>query len=275
MPARFQMSKSPTLDAYFARIGWGGPTTADFATLSGLLAAHMRSIPFENLDVLAGDPIRLGVDDVHAKLVAARRGGYCFEHATLFADVLDRLGFSPQRHSARVVLFFPRTQSPRGHMFLTLRLAGTDYVVDPGLGGPAATRPIPLVDMGADGDGASTHWMIRDGGYWLLRTRQDGASRDVWASTLEADNLIDFEVANHFMQTHAKSPFRSRLMASRCTPDGRVTIMNREASLIRDGRRETVDLASRAALRDCLAEHFGIDYPRVERLALPFISEWQ
>ena len=112
MPARFQMSKSSTLDAYFDRIGWGGPTTADLATLSGLLEAHMRSIPFENLDVLAGDPIRLGGDDVRAKLVAARRGGYCFEHATLFADVLDRLGFSLQRHRRGSCCSF-RVRNPR------------------------------------------------------------------------------------------------------------------------------------------------------------------
>ena len=49
----------------------------------------MSRIPFENLDVLLGRPIRIDLASIQAKLVAASRGGYCFEHARLFAAVLD------------------------------------------------------------------------------------------------------------------------------------------------------------------------------------------
>jgi N-hydroxyarylamine O-acetyltransferase len=74
-----------------------------FETLAGLLHAHMLRIQFENLDVLLGRPVRLDLDSLQDKLVRARRGGYCFEHATLFAAVLEKLGFQPVRHAARVV----------------------------------------------------------------------------------------------------------------------------------------------------------------------------
>lgn len=53
----------------------------------------MRHIPFENLDILLGMPIRLDLQGVQLKLVDTRRGGYCFEHVTLFAAVLEALGF--------------------------------------------------------------------------------------------------------------------------------------------------------------------------------------
>ncbi|HEY6895457.1 MAG TPA: arylamine N-acetyltransferase, partial [Rhodanobacteraceae bacterium] len=66
------------LEAYLARIQWNGARTPTLATLRALLQAHMRAIPFENLDVLLGRPVRLDLDGVQSKLVLARRGGYCF-----------------------------------------------------------------------------------------------------------------------------------------------------------------------------------------------------
>ena len=114
------MTASLDLDAYLDRIRWGGAVRQDLDTLSGLLRAHMRSIPFENLDVLLGRPIRLDLQGIQDKLVRASRGGYCFEHATLFAAALEALGFKPARHTGRVVVFVPRTAAPRTHMFLAV-----------------------------------------------------------------------------------------------------------------------------------------------------------
>jgi N-hydroxyarylamine O-acetyltransferase len=122
------------VDAYLERIHWRGKVSPTFDTLAGLLDAHMTHIPFENLDVLLGRPISLDLSALEQKLVRARRGGYCFEHATLFAAVLERLGFQPVRHSARVTLFEPRTVSARTHMFLTVAIDRETFVIDPGFG---------------------------------------------------------------------------------------------------------------------------------------------
>ena len=234
----------------------------------------MRSIPFEHLNTLLGRPIRLDLDGIQAKLVRDRRGGYCFEHATLLAAVLEELGFQPVRHSARVVLVSPRTQSPRAHMFLTVKLAEGTFVVDPGFGGGAAQFPVPLVDSAVKpGDGA-THWMSRDGGYWIMRSFADGKTIDGWVSTLEHDNPVDFEMANHFTATHPGSPFLNRLLMNIFTRDGRVSLMNqdftiREGEVVSSGK-----LADRAALRSFIDQHFGFDFPDVEKLRVPFIPEW-
>src|ERR1700691_1534010 len=116
------MSDSLNLDAYFERINWGAGTNPTFATMAGLVRARLFQIPFEKLDILLGRGVRLDLDSVQAKLVHAHRGGYCYEHATLFAAVLERLGFQPVRHAARVILFAPITRAPRTHMFLTVQL---------------------------------------------------------------------------------------------------------------------------------------------------------
>jgi N-hydroxyarylamine O-acetyltransferase len=120
------------LNAYFARIGWTGGRDSSFETLCGVLKAHTGTIPFENLDVLLGRPPRLDLDGLQDKLVARRRGGYCFEQATLLAAALTELGFAPVTHAARVVLMRPKEQSPRGHMFLSVRFGGETFLLDPG-----------------------------------------------------------------------------------------------------------------------------------------------
>ena len=80
------------LPAYLARIAYSGRLEPNRATLAGLLAAHMTSVHFENIDVLLGRPIRLDVESLQDKIVHGRRGGYCFEQATLFEPRCARSG---------------------------------------------------------------------------------------------------------------------------------------------------------------------------------------
>jgi len=76
------------LDAYFQRIDWSGGRDPTLATLAGLIKAHTARIPFENLDVLLGRTLRLDVEGLQDKIVGARRGGYCFEHASCLRPCL-------------------------------------------------------------------------------------------------------------------------------------------------------------------------------------------
>ncbi|MGH2914977.1 MAG: arylamine N-acetyltransferase [Solirubrobacteraceae bacterium] len=77
------------LRAYLERIGLtGGPSPS----LAQLHRAHVTAIPFENLDPYCGLPVSLEPDALYDKLVARRRGGYCFEQNLLFAAALIRKG---------------------------------------------------------------------------------------------------------------------------------------------------------------------------------------
>ena len=239
------------------------------------MRAHMRAIPFENLDVLLGRGIRVDLDSVFAKLVTARRGGYCFEHSTLLAAALTHLGFAPVPHSARVVLFNPRHASPRTHMFLSVTIAGTRYVLDPGFGGHGPLVPVPLVEDYAVRDGADVHRFVRREGEWVLETPIGGAMTPLWMSTLEAESPIDFVMANHFTCTWSESPFVNRLMLRALTPEGRVSVMNRDVTVLRGAASERHELADRTALRQLLVAHFGFDLPEAERLRVPAVTEWR
>jgi N-hydroxyarylamine O-acetyltransferase len=262
------------LDGYLARIGWRGPIEPTREMLAGLTRAHIASIPFENVDVLLGRGVRLDLESIRRKIVAAGRGGYCFEHGMLFQAALERLGFRATAHAARVLVINPRHQSPRTHMFLTVQLDGERVVVDPGFGGHGPLVPVPVREGGDVRDGTDRHRMVRHDGEWVLEAEIDGRMTPLWTSTLEPELPIDFDLANHWVSTSPASPFVNRLMLRALTPGGRTSVMNRDVTVLRDGAAEKYQLADRRALRLLLGEHFGFDLPEVEGLKVPMVPEW-
>jgi N-hydroxyarylamine O-acetyltransferase len=269
------------LDAYLARIGvaadpaWPAPVNSpDIGALAVLMRAHMAAIPFENLDVLLGRGVRIDLDSVADKLVTARRGGYCFEHATLFQAALAALGVNTAAHAARVLLVTPKREAPRTHMFLTAVDHDTTWVLDPGFGGPGPPGPVPLVDGQEVRHGREVHRAVRRDGEWVLEGLVKGTMTPLWTSSLEPQFPVDFALANHYVSTFPGSPFVTRLMIRALTPHGRVSAMNRDLTVLHDGVAETRQLADRAELRALLTRYFGFDLAEVERLRVPSLPEW-
>jgi N-hydroxyarylamine O-acetyltransferase len=262
------------LDAYLARIGWQGSLEPTLETLTGLTRAHITSVPFENVDVLLGRGIRIDLDSIVQKMVAGGRGGYCFEHGTLFQAALERVGFTPTAHAARVVVIVPRDQSPRTHMFLTVEIEGERFVLDPGFGGHTALVPVPLREGAEARDGSDRHRLVRRGDEWVLEAEIDGKMTPLWVATLEPHLPVDFQLANYWVSTAPTSPFVNRLMLRALTPGGRTSVMNRDVTVLSGGKTEKYQLADRKALRALLDEHFGFDLPDVETVKIPMIPEW-
>ena len=158
-------------------------------------------------------------------------------------------------------------------MFLTVALPEGTFVADPGFGGLAAEVPLPL-DAAPERQPSDTHRIDSVDGVRVLRALSDGNWVDAWFSTLEVENAVDFELGNHFTATHPSSQFVNRLMLRALTPDGRVTVMNRDATIRKDGAAPVRRTLDRPALRALLNEHFGFDLPEVERLRVPTVPEW-
>ncbi len=82
------------LPRYFQRIAYTGAARADLACVTEIMRCHLRTVPFENLDVQAGKGVSLAPEDIVEKVVGRRRGGYCYEVNGLFAMALTALGVS-------------------------------------------------------------------------------------------------------------------------------------------------------------------------------------
>jgi len=268
------MTNTFDLDAYLARINYAGPRTPSYETLAGIQAAHIANIPFEIFDIHLGRPFRLDHEGLRAKLITARRGGHCVEHASLMYAALDAIGFAPVRHSGRVVLFAPREQTVRSHMFLSVTIGGTRYVVDPGFGLLSCPDPIP-VDGTPVPIGAPTHRLVREGDDWILCVTRHGGETRGWISKMEEEYPVDFEMMQHYLVSHPASFYKHNLVATAVTKEGHVNIMNREASVIRHGAAQPTRLADRKALRLFVAEHFGFDLPELETIKVNAVPGWQ
>ena len=252
------------VEAYTRRIGYVGPLTPTLDTLNDLMSAHVQAVPFENLDVLLGRSIDLAPDALQRKLVASRRGGYCFEQNGLLLLVLETIGFDVTPLSARVRYQRPRDYTPaRTHLFLRVSIDDEPWMADVGVGGLSLSSAIRLDVQGEQPTRHEPRRIIRDAGRQLLQVRFGDDWQDVLEFTGEEMPPIDRELANWFTSAHPQSHFRNRLVAARALPDGgRLTLLNRELT-VRDraGRAQTQLLGSPSELLDVLDSRFGLSFP--------------
>jgi N-hydroxyarylamine O-acetyltransferase len=247
------------LAKYFARIDYPGPTEANLPTLRAVHLAHATHIPFENVDVLLGKPIRLDLPSLAKKLVDHRRGGYCFEQNTLLAAVLELLGFRVARLLARVHAEGRRLH-PRTHMVLEVAADDRAWLADVGFGGWGLLEPIALEET----ESRQCAWdyrLVHDGAEWLLQARQDGRWRELYSFTREPQLPVDFEPANHYTSTHPDSGFVHTLCVQRPLPETRYVLRNRELTVVTAEATDTRTLDDDAELLHVLADRFNLELP--------------
>ncbi|MFD9541590.1 arylamine N-acetyltransferase [Streptomyces sp. NPDC060022] len=265
------------LDAYFARIGWSGERRPTREVLRSVHRAHMLGIPFENLEPVLGSAPSLALDDVESKLVRSERGGYCYEHNTLFTAALTQLGFRVTLLAARVVLgAAPGDIRPRTHMLLKVEAendpadptAPTVFLADAGFGSSGALlEPIPLIVDTELHDTPRHHRLVHaphDGPLelWELQTDKGGVWEPQYEFTLEPFEAPDFEVINWHVATNPRSPFQQAVYAQRTLPGLHRALSGRTlVETADDGTVVERELGDAAEVLRVLADDFGVRLP--------------
>jgi arylamine N-acetyltransferase len=224
------------LAGYLARVGVAEREPSREA-LDELHEAHVRAFTFDNIDVLLGTHPGVTLEAVQDKFVGRGRGGYCFEHATLFAAVLERLGYDVRRLLGRVG---PPTMSPRTHCVIEVSLDGERLLADPGFG-MSVLRPIPLED-GAEDDFRGWRYRVRRAypavagpGWELHRLRESG-----WELMHTTDDLpvqpVDVTMGHHFTSTYPTTHFRHGLMLNKHSADHHTALSTNAVTIRRPGQ---------------------------------------
>lgn len=223
------------LDGYLARLGIPARPPSREA-LDELLEAHVRTFTFDNIDVLLKQHPGVDIAAVNEKFVGRGRGGYCFEHSTIVAAALERLGYDIERRLGRVGDPEKGTQHGRTHLTIEVRLDGERLLCDPGFG-MSVLRSIPLVHDARD-DYLGWHYRVRgtaDGAWALERRRGDGW--EVGHITDEVAVLpIDLLIGHHFTSTFPRSNFRTGLMICKHLPGRHVTVTHEALTIRRAGQ---------------------------------------
>ena len=279
------MTHSLDTTSYFARIGYTGSRAPTLAVLNAIMSRHVQSIPFENLDILLNRPISIELAAIEDKLVHQRRGGYCFEHNTLFLHLLEALGFTVTAISARSrYQRSGRDSLPRTHMFLQVELEGESYLVDVGFGGLSLSAALRLVlDIQQDTPHEPRR-IVSEGRWDSFKLRAPDAVlvhqayfantwHDVCEFTLEPMSPIDREMGNWYTSANPRSHFRDHLMVALATPEGRVMLSDSELTWRqRDGSAKSRILQTQSELLDTLAEHFNLKFPSSTRFGCPALA---
>jgi N-hydroxyarylamine O-acetyltransferase len=238
------------LRAYLDRIRYEGEITPTAETLRGLHRAHMLAVPFENLDIRRGVPITLSVPAFYEKVVARRRGGFCYELNGLFAWLLSELGFSVTLLSASV--FSSGILSPEfDHLALWVACEGP-WVADVGFGDSSL---VPLRAGHAAGSESEEYSVAEAGESWIVQRRREPQ----YALGLTPRRLEEFEDRCVFQQTSPDSHFTRNTICSLATETGRKTLSGAKLILTTGERREEREVGGAEEYRGLLASMFGIE----------------
>jgi N-hydroxyarylamine O-acetyltransferase len=245
------------IDEYLSRIDYHGPREPTAATLRALHERHLLSIPFENLDIHLGRPILLDERRIVVKIVAQRRGGFCYELNGAFAALLRALGFDVTMLSARVPRADGTTSPEFDHMTLLVRIVGERWLADVGFG-ECFLHPLRLDDRGEQHDPAGTFRIEQlDARDWLLSS----SSKPEYLFSLEPHTLADYAGMCHYHQTSPQSSFTQKRVCSLATAMGRITLRDDRLIVTEGGAKTEEPIENEAAWRDALRARFGVELP--------------
>ncbi len=275
------------LHDYLRRIGDTGPLETSRETLRRLHVAHREAFLFENLAIQAGNGVSVALGDIERKFIDERRGGYCFEHNTLFGAALRACGFDTATLLGRVRRGPPETWA-RTHMVLrviarlkpraphggratgrsesereALAERGGDvaWLADVGFGAIGLVEPIALADGVTSNQRGLVYRLRREPGLWILSMRDAAGEQDLYEFSDDPQTQADVEVANHYTSTYPGSIFRRSLTIQSVRGNDRTILRSGIVSRYVNGVLEESPL-DRGELRRRAQELFGVELPR-------------
>jgi arylamine N-acetyltransferase len=222
-------------------------TTPDLSTLRRIVAAHTRSIAFENLAPFTRREVRLDPD-------------------LLLRGALDALGYTTTGLAARVMWGRPADAplTPRGHMLLRVDLPEGPHLVDVGFGGLTLTGVLAL-EPEVEQDTPHEPFRLQEvagpaGPGYVMQALVGGEWRPLYRFDLTPQLPADYELTNWYLGHHPDSHFLSGIMVARPAADRRYALGGTSLAVHHlGGPTERRTLESPAEIRRALEEQFLLD----------------
>lgn len=248
---------------YLARLEYEAPVKPDVQTLRGLHLAHMRRVPFENLDIGLKRPIRITEAALWDKIVLHGRGGFCYELNGMFAWLLKQIGFDVTYLNARV---YNRRDGKLGidfdHLALLVQVPAQPgrWLADVGFG-DSFNEPLSFDVEGEQPQGLRSYrleatpegcvvWQKNYSGIW---------NREYFFDLQPRDFPTDYEAGCLYHQTSPRSSFTRGSIISKATPEGRVSLEDGWLIVTTAGQRSERPVDSKAEYHALLKQYFDIN----------------
>ena len=223
----------------------------------------MLSVPFENLDIGLGRPIRLHAEVLWEKIVVQKRGGFCYELNGLFGQLLRQVGFGVTYLNARVYNRQGQLGIDFDHLALLVQVPGESdrWLADVGFG-DSFNEPLEFEERGEQAQGLRSYRIeqLADG-FVTWQKNYDGTWERQYFFDLQPHTFPEeYEPACLYHQTSPQSSFTRGSIISRATPDGRVSLEDGRLILTKDGQRSQRLLENQAEYEQLLKKYFGVTF---------------
>lgn len=242
------------------RVGQTG-IAADLPTLKTLQRQHLLNVAFENLDIHWKRPIVLDTERFYAKIVAGKRGGFCYELNGLFNQLLRHVGFRTRLVSARVFGGEKGFGPEFDHAAIIVTIGELEYLADVGFG-DFTFEPLRIVADIEQQDREGVFVIRREEYGRLMVERNVG---DGWEPqynfSLPGRDLSEFAERCDFQQSSPESHFTKGSVCSILTEGGRKTLTDKEFIVTVDGEKTETAVETEEEFDRILAREFNIQRP--------------
>jgi N-hydroxyarylamine O-acetyltransferase len=246
------------IQLYLDRINYKSQVSASKEALFGLQAAHLLSIPFENLDIHYKNRIKLDIASIYKKIVLNRRGGFCYELNGLFYHLLKNIGFDVWIVSGRVYSKDGNYGAEYDHLAIVANVDGKKYLVDVGFG-KFSHKPLEIsLDVNLDDEFGLFRFDKGHADYLRINLVENGNLVPQYLFGLKEKEFQEFEGMCEFHQTSEESHFTNKKVVSLVTQNGRKTLNNNQIK-ITDGDTETIMEFKDELFEFNLKEYFDIE----------------
>jgi N-hydroxyarylamine O-acetyltransferase len=245
------------LAGYLARIGFEGAPRVDLETLRRLHHAHLRAIPYENLDVALRRPVTRDPAAAYEKIVAGRRGGWCYEMNGLLAWALEEIGFSVTRMAGGVHRASLGEQMVGNHLVLRVDL-DRPYIADVGFG-DGLIEPAALVEGPITQRGLSYRLDKLDERWWRFHNHVHGGAPSFDFVDEPADPAL-LQAKCEWLQADG-SPFVANVIVQRHTIEGVAAMRNATLRLVSPDGVDTQEIADLDSYVGVLKTVFALEVP--------------
>ncbi len=230
-------------------------------TLAKIQTAHLKTVPYENYDLVNHNSISLRTEDLFNKVVCRRRGGYSLELNGIFGDLLRNMNFDVTEHLSRFML--GKDSVPmQSHRVLRVHFFDGDYLCDVGLGVESPRIPLKLDEDMVQTDGISEYRFERDPfhGWMLWQKKKMGTWQKFYTVSDEICLTVDFIAMGFWCAENPDSPFNKQLNIALRTDEGINTFDGVTFRIVGNGGEARLIKAEDK--RDCadkIREYFGLN----------------
>lgn len=243
---------------YLERINIHTNINPDLTTFYLLHRQHLYNVPFENLDIHSGRKIILNENLLVNKVVAGKRGGFCYELNGAFKELLSAAGFKVNYISAGVFNKEGYFSPDFDHMALIVKIDSREYLADVGFG-DSFIEPLKFQLEEVQNDIAGYFKISKaEEGYFILLRAEDGDNFiPQYKFSLAPRRLEEYELMCEFNQSSPESSFTQKIICSRATDTGRISLSNLKLIVTENGEKKQTDITE-GEFHSLLNKHFGI-----------------